>query len=166
MYIMDFDRPPSRPVVPSHASASSEFSTWVRHNSYETLVDGAGLRWDVQVDVLQLPDPNDLKASIWSLEINVTAEPKVEELFNTGTLSKTSESDRRLGELLETISIPLRIRTIRHSAASIDDLRSFAIEMLPKLKEHLGGQAFHDLKRRRAATVIDQSRVFGAPLGL
>lgn len=161
MYNMEFDRPPSKPVIPSHASASAEFSTWVRQNRYDTLVDGAGLAWDVDVELKQLPDPSDLKASIWSIEITVSALPSAEDFFKTGTLSPTLESDQRLGDLLEETRVPLRIRTIKHEASTLEDLRAFASEVLPKIREHLAGQSFHDLKRQRAAALVKESRVFG-----
>ena len=165
MYNMEFDRPTTKPVVPSHASASAEFGQWVRQNSYDQLTDGSGLVWNVITELRTLPDPTDLKKSVWSIEINVAAEATVDDLYRTGTLSTTSESDVRLAELLEERKVPLRIKSVKHEGASLEDLRNFASEVLPKLKVHLRSQTFHDLKRQRAAVVVNETRMLGGVSG-
>ena len=160
MYNMDPERAPSRPVIMSSASANKEFGTWVRENNLSQLLDGAGLVWNVEIEVLQTPDPDDLHKSTWALTVHATSSPDAEDFMRTGTLDATTESDQRLADLLEDRRVSMRLRSMKADATTQEGLRVFLSDALPKLRTHLATQTFHDLKRQRIAAVVRDGSIF------
>lgn len=156
---MEFDSPPSRPVVKNSVSAQAEWENWLYQNSFEYLRDADGLDWSVKMSFEQLPSNLDRRAGRWVATVEVALNVSMSALIETGTFDK--DDDARIIELVGEDLIPLRMRKIQYEAMSENAMRDTMAQVLPELRENFRKTSLHAVKRTLAGRWLEGRMVFG-----
>lgn len=156
---MEFDSPPSRPVVKNSVSAQAEWENWLYQNSFEYLRDADGLDWSVKMSFEQLPSNLDRRAGRWVATVEVVLNVSMLALIETGTFDK--DDDARIIELVGEDLIPLRMRKIQYEAMSENAMRDTMAQVLPELRENFRKTSLHAVKRTLVGRWLEGRLVFG-----
>jgi len=156
---MDFDRPPSRPIVKSSVSAQAEWESWLVQNNFEYLRDADGLDWQVLMSFEQLPSTSNPRMGRWVTCLQIGLDTPISALVNTGTFD--ADHDSRLIQLAGQRMIPLRMRKVQYEANSESDMRDVLARALPELRENFRKTSLHQVKRNLVGRWLDGRMVFG-----
>lgn len=156
---MDFDKPPSRPVIKSVISAQAEWENWLRQNNFEFFRDADGLEWRVSMSFEQLPAQADRGAARWVTSLQIGVDVTMATLVDTGTFDP--EDDARLIDLASNRAIPLRMRKVQYETNSEGDMRETLVQALPELRENFRKTSLHEVKRSLVGRWIENLTVFG-----
>lgn len=149
---------PRRPVVTSQASAQEELSQWLAANRFDTVTDGDGLTWNVELHVHQRANLDSPRGLIWEIQLTAEKAATVEDLVATRVLAP--DTDRRLIGLIGPRIIQFRIASPPIHAPSEADARSLWIEALPGFVAKLKAATFNATKRKCVCSwVDDQTRL-------
>ena len=159
---MDFDKLPKRPVIPSQSSAIAEINEWMRSNRYDTVTDGDGLVWRLNLEAgPQLPQQARLAAGqepTWEVKIWLEADVTGDELVATGTFDP--DKDQRMLHLLESRSIPLRMRPMIYQAQGVTAARQLVADVLPKFRENIAKTELCEVKKGLVGRWLDEHSAF------
>jgi hypothetical protein len=156
---MEFDSPPSRPVVKNSVSAQAEWENWLYQNKFEYLRDADGLDWSVKITFEQLPSHLDRRAGRWVATVEVALDVSMLALIETGTFDK--DEDARLIDLVRDDLIPLRMRKIQYEAISENAMRDTMAQVLPELRENFRKTSLNAVKRTLVGRWIEGRMIFG-----
>lgn len=156
---MDFDKPPSRPVIKSVISAQAEWENWLRQNNFEFFRDADGVEWRVTMTFAQLPGQVEKGSSRWVTTLEIGVDLPISALISTGTLD--SDEDARLIGLAGDHLIPLRMRRVQYEAASEGEMRETLVQALPELRENFRKTSLHEVKRSLVGRWIEGMLMFG-----
>jgi hypothetical protein len=156
---MDFDKPPSRPVIKSVISAQAEWENWLRQNNFEFFRDGDGLEWRVSMTFEQLPSQSDKGPARLVTSLQIGVDVSMSNLVSTGTFD--ADDDSRLIEIASGRTIPLRMRRVQYEANSEGDMRDTLVRALPELRENFRKTSLHEVKRSLVGRWIESLLVFG-----
>lgn len=156
---MEFDSPPSRPVVKNSVSAQAEWENWLYQNNFEYFRDADGLDWSVKTSFEQLPSNFDRRAGRWVATVEVALDVSMLALIETGTFDK--DDDARFIGLVGKDLIPLRMRKIQYEAMSENAMRDTMAQALPELRENFRKTSLHDVKRTLVVRWIEGRMTFG-----
>jgi len=159
---MDFDKPPSRPVIKSTISAQAEWENWLRQNNFEFFRDADGLEWRVMMTFEQLPGQSDRGPGRWITGLQISLDVTIADLVSTGTFDP--DHDARLIALASTQIIPLRMKRLQYEAQSEGDMRETLVRVLPELRDNFRKTSLHQVKRDLVGRWIDGLSVFGHDL--
>jgi len=154
----DFDKRPSRPVIPSYAGAIAQAEAWLKANDYHLIHDGDGLAWNLKVKTVQLPRRDSIHGTHWEMTLMLTAEVSGEGFQASGTLER--KKDERLLELLGEDRVPLAMRPIVYMAVSDEEAKTVMAEALFNLKRDMAQKKLHELKRSLISRWLDQRALF------
>ena len=156
---MDFDNPPSRPVIKSVISAQAEWENWLRQNNFEFFRDGDGLEWRVSMTFEQLPGQSSKGSTRWVTSIQIGVDVRISDLVATGTFDAVE--DERLVVMASDRTIPLRMRKLQYEANSEGEMRESLVQALPELRENFRKTSLHEVKRTLVGRWIEGILVFG-----
>jgi hypothetical protein len=156
---MDFERPPSKPVIKSLTSAQAEWDNWLLQNNFEFMRDGDGIDWRVVMTFEQLPSDLDRHKGKWVATIQVSIDLPMKRLVETGTLDP--EQDGRLIFLAGTGQIPLRMKKLRYEAPGENEMRETMARVLPELRDNFRKLSLHEVKRNLVCRWVESLGIFG-----
>lgn len=156
---MDFDKPPSRPVIKSVISAQAEWENWLRQNNFEFFRDGDGLEWQVTMTFGQFPSQSDKGPARWVTTLQIAVDVSISALVGTGTFDPIE--DARLVAMSAGRTIPLRMRRLQYEANTEGEMRETLVQVLPELRENFRKTSLHDVKRALVGRWIEGLMVFG-----
>lgn len=156
---MEFDRPPSRPVIKSVISAQAEWENWLRQNNFEFFMDADGLDWRVSMMSDQLPNETNPGAGRWITTVQIGVDVPIKALVETGSFDPVE--DARLIDLASDRPIPLRVRRLQYEANSESEMRETLVRALPELRENFRKTSLHEVKRALVGRWVEGARIFG-----
>ena len=158
MYNTPKDKMPSRPVVVSQVSADQIVKEWTRENDLSLISDSSGQNWQLKVELHIEPSKDDVKASVYELQLQLWTHVDARELVHSGVLSE--DKDKRLLDLLgsNVISIYLKPRFITDK--SLEEVRYKFIDEVGRLKKELKSSDLAPVKRSMVGKWVDQQGLF------
>ena len=156
---MEFDRPPSRPVIKSVISAQAEWENWLRQNNFEFFKDADGLDWRVSMTTDQLPNEASPGKGRWITVLQIGVDCPISAMVETGSFDPVE--DARLIGLASERPIPLRVRRLQYEANSESEMRDTLVRALPELRENFRKTSLHEVKRALVGRWVEGARLFG-----
>ena len=155
MYSRNRDTKPTRPVVTTLLSALNEIEHWMEENQFRAILDGDGQMWDLDIEVVQVPNPKDPHGLLWQATVRLSAAVSTETFIDNGVLDRVK--DERLVALVGDAEVPIRLAPSVYTAGSEEEMRQVIASVVPKLKAHFMKNSFYDIKRRLIGRFVDES---------
>ncbi len=152
---MDYLPRPKRPTRVSQLSAKIQADQWTRHNVINTITDGDGLEWKVQVHSEESIEARK-RALMTSVTLSVEASGQI--LVKTGTLD--SQDDARLLLLIGARKINFAIEAFRFQASSGEEVHRTVSLRLHEYRKNFAKQSLSELKRKWIGAWIDRHKAF------
>lgn len=149
-----------RPVIASVASATAEFNHWVEQKAQKDFKDANGGVWQLQLDLQQLPHPQDTQAALYRLNIGLSCELNTRHLVEVGAYD--AQDDARLLGLLGEARIPVAMKKRIMENPSLENLRSELADELSRIRKSLEKVDLNSMRKRVIGQWIDRKQLFGS----
>jgi hypothetical protein len=149
-----------RPVIASVASAAAEFNHWVEQKTRQDFKDANGGIWQLQLDLQQLPHPQDTQAALFRLNIGLNCDLNARHLVEVGAYDALE--DQRLLQLLGEDRIPVAMKKRVMENSSLENLRSELADELVRIRKSLEKIDLNSMRKRVIGQWIDRKQLFGS----
>lgn len=151
-----------RPVIASVASATAEFNHWVEQKAQKDFKDANGGVWLLQLNLLQLPHPQDTQAALFRLNIGLVCELNARHLVEVGAYDAVE--DKRLLQLLGEDRIPVAMKKRIMENSSLENLRTELADELVRIRKSLEKIDLNSMRKRVISQWIDRKQLFGSSI--
>jgi hypothetical protein len=151
-----------RPVIASVASAAAEFNHWVEQKAQKDFKDANGGVWLLQLNLQQLPHPQDTQAALYRLSIGLSCELNVRHLVEVGACDP--QEDERLLQLLGEDRIPVAMKKRVMENSNLENLRQELGDELVRIRKSLEKIDLNSMRKRVIGQWIDRKQLFGSRL--
>jgi hypothetical protein len=149
-----------RPVIASVASAAAEFNHWVEQKAQKDFKDANRGIWQLQLDLQQLPHPEDTQGALFRLTIGLSCELDACHLVEVGAYD--AQEDQRLLQLLGDDRIPVAMKKRVMESPSLENLRTELADELLRIRKSLEKIDLNSMRKRVIGQWIDQRQIFGS----
>ncbi len=149
-----------RPVIASVASAAAEFNHWVEQKAQKDFKDANGGVWELQLNLQQLPHPQDTQGAFYRLTIGLSCELNTRHLVEVGAYD--AQEDQRLLQMLGEDRIPVAMKKRVMENPSLENLRTELADELVRIRKSLEKIDLNPMRRRVISQWVDRKQLFGS----
>ncbi len=149
-----------RPVIASVASAAAEFNHWVEQKAQKDFKDANGGVWELQLNLQQLPHPQDTQGALYRLNIGLGCELNARHLVEVGAYD--AQDDQRLLQMLGEDRIPVAMKKRVMENPSLENLRTELADELVRIRKSLEKIDLNSMRRRVISQWVDRKQLFGS----
>ncbi len=149
-----------RPVIASVASAAAEFNHWVEQKAQKDFKDANGGVWELQLNLQQLPHPQDTQGAFYRLNIGLSCELNARHLVEVGAYD--AQEDQRLLQMLGEDRIPVAMKKRVMENPSLENLRTELADELVRIRKSLEKIDLNPMRRRVISQWVDRKQLFGS----
>ncbi len=149
-----------RPVIASVASAAAEFNHWVEQKAQKDFKDANGGVWELQLNLQQLPQPQDTQGALYRLNIGLGCELNARHLVEVGAYD--AQDDQRLLQMLGEDRIPVAMKKRVMENPSLENLRTELADELVRIRKSLEKIDLNSMRRRVIGQWVDRKQLFGS----
>ncbi len=149
-----------RPVIASVASAAAEFNHWVEQKAQKDFKDANGGVWELQLNLQQLPHPQDTQGAFYRLNIGLSCELNARHLVEVGAYD--AQEDQRLLQMLGEDRIPVAMKKRVMENPSLENLRTELADELVRIRKSLDKIDLNPMRRRVISQWVDRKQLFGS----
>jgi hypothetical protein len=147
-------------VIASVASAAAEFNHWVEQKAQKDFKDANGGVWQLQLNLQQLPHPEDTQGALFRLTIGLSCDLDARHLVEVGAYD--AQEDHRLLQLLGGDRIPVAMKKRVMESPSLENLRTELADELLRIRKSLEKIDLNSMRKRVIGQWIDQRQTFGS----
>lgn len=154
MYNTNSSEFPKRPAQVSASAANAAFMDWVAVNDFKHIKDKAGMVWNVEFILEEVPAAGSARQLEVRLNLHLRGQLVAAELVRTGVLD--ADTDERLLGLIPERGFPVTMQPIMLVASSQEEMRQELGKKMVELREQMRREDLKTIKRGLVGRWIDE----------